>query len=59
MLDFEIGSAEVAERERIWRFRVFQHKTFDWGLVGRLGQEQRIRDILGQRWIDALTCSWP
>ena len=36
LLDFEFGSAELAERERIARFRVFPHKKFDWGLVGRL-----------------------
>ena len=59
ILDFEYEQPEWHEMNRIWRFRVFQHKTFDWGLIGQLGQEQRIRELLGPRWIAALTCEWP
>ena len=35
------------------------HRVISWDLIRVLGQEERIRTLLGPRWVAALDCRWP
>jgi hypothetical protein len=54
LLQFEAGTPKAEVCARIIDIELLQPRTFDWDLVGRLGQQDRMETLLSERWRTAL-----
>jgi len=59
LLRFELGSFEAERLDRFVSVNLLHHRSFDWTLLGVLGQRERVEQMLGPRWINVLSCDWP
>lgn len=54
ILKFILNTEERKMYDRIWNVPLLRHRTFNWKLLGTLGQAERVRTLLGPRWATIL-----
>ncbi|XP_076907764.1 uncharacterized protein LOC143564343 [Bidens hawaiensis] len=54
ILRFSLNTTEKEIYDRIWEAPLLRHRTFNWELLGTLGQAERVRTLLGPRWATIL-----
>ncbi|KAF5800536.1 hypothetical protein HanXRQr2_Chr07g0317071 [Helianthus annuus] len=59
LLRFEVGSYEFMKFEALKNVRLLESKRVDWELLRRLGQVERVQELLGDKFRWAVECEWP
>ncbi|KAM0007650.1 hypothetical protein Hdeb2414_s0136g00808731 [Helianthus debilis subsp. tardiflorus] len=59
LLRFTLGSFEFMKFEAIKKLKLLEFRRIDWGLVNRLGQVERVQELLGEKFRWALECEVP
>ncbi|KAF5777544.1 hypothetical protein HanXRQr2_Chr12g0536981 [Helianthus annuus] len=59
ILKFEEDSPEWNKFEKLKDTELLQHRVINWKWLNEIGSEQEVRDLLGERLIDALDCIEP
>ncbi|XP_035831085.1 uncharacterized protein LOC118480390 [Helianthus annuus] len=59
ILKFELDSPEYEKFEKLKDIELLQHRVINWKWLNEIGSEQEVRDLLGERLIDALNCVEP
>jgi hypothetical protein len=57
LLQFEPGTTEADACAGLVDVGLLQPRTFDWDLIGQLGQQDRIGAMFGVHWRAALACT--
>ncbi|MFS7931018.1 hypothetical protein Hanom_Chr04g00351041 [Helianthus anomalus] len=59
ILKFEVNEPEWNKFDKLKDTELLQHRVIDWRWLDEIGSAQEVRDLLGQRSIDALECIEP
>ncbi|KAF5791163.1 hypothetical protein HanXRQr2_Chr09g0391511 [Helianthus annuus] len=59
ILKFELSTPEWNKYDKLKNTDLLQHRVIDWLWLSEIGPKQEVRDLLGQRLIDALECIQP
>ncbi|MFS7961133.1 hypothetical protein Hanom_Chr08g00711241 [Helianthus anomalus] len=59
ILKFEEDSSEWVKFKKLKDTELLQHRIINWKWLRKIGSEQEVRDLLGERLIDALNCIEP
>ncbi|KAF5757326.1 hypothetical protein HanXRQr2_Chr17g0825301 [Helianthus annuus] len=59
LLRFEVGSYEFMKFEAIKKVKLLESKRIDWDLVRKLGQVERVQELLGDKFRWAVECELP
>ncbi|KAJ0667791.1 hypothetical protein HanPI659440_Chr17g0681691 [Helianthus annuus] len=58
-MKFEPSTSEWNKYDKLKKTDLLQHRVIDWLWLSEIGSKQEVRDLLGQRLIDALECIQP